>query len=77
MISQSLSSSQRSTLEKLATEVPAALPELNTFLARLERFLPELSEGLESVFANPDGVLETLLPILIKHHRERPEFLRE
>jgi amylosucrase len=77
MISQSLSAVQRHSLEKMSADVPATLPELNTFLARLERFLPELSEGLGSVFANPDDVLEKLLPILVKHHSERPDDLRE
>jgi amylosucrase len=77
MISQSLNAAQRLTLEKLSAEVPATLPELNTFLARLERFLPELSEGLEQVFPHPELVLEKLLPILNQHHSQRPEFLRE
>jgi amylosucrase len=77
MNSQSLNTAQRLSLDKLAANVPAMLPELNTFLARLERFLPELSEGLEQVFPQADNVLETLLPILVKHHSERPEFLRE
>ena len=77
MISQSLSSEQRGVLENLLGQVPADLPELNTFLARFERYLPELSEGLEDVFAHSNDVLEKLLPILVKHHRQRPEFLRE
>jgi amylosucrase len=77
MISQSLSSSRRSILEKMTAEVPASLPELNAFLARFERFLPDLSDGLGSVFAQPDDVLEQLLPILLKHHAERPDDLRE
>ena len=77
MNSQSLSVTQRLSLEKLTDAVPATLPEL----ARLERFLPELSEGIGSVFGNPEdvpeNVLEKLLPILLKHHSERTEFLRE
>ena len=77
MNSQSLSVTQRLSLEKLTDAVPATLPELGTFLARLERFLPELSEGIGSVFTNPEDVLEKLLPILLKHHSERAEFLRE
>jgi amylosucrase len=81
MISQSLSATQRTILEKLAASVKSALPERKTFLARLERFLPDLMAALEPVYPQhsetASDLLERLLPILSQHHAFRPQSLRD
>jgi amylosucrase len=62
-------------LRALEAHVPADLPERDTFLMRLERYLPELSAGFDAIYNAPDA-WERLLEVMLKNHAERSPNLR-
>ncbi len=64
-------SSFNTQLERFDSSIPKDLPDRSLFMARLERYLPDLIEGLTSVYLNLEPMLEKLLQIMIAAHLER------
>lgn len=75
-MSSQLTPQQLETLKSLEPTIPSDLPQRTEFLARLERYLPELWAGLAAVYPNAD-VLPRLLGIMLEHHAERSDALRQ
>jgi amylosucrase len=73
MYSSPLSDSHRRLLAQL--ELDSALPQRQTFLARLERYLPELLEGL-GVYQPSPAQLGRLVNLMSWHHASRKDSLR-
>jgi amylosucrase len=73
MYSSPLSDSNRRLLESL--EPDSAMPHRQTFLARLERYLPELLEGLDVYQPSPEQ-LKRLIGLMSWHHATRKDSLR-
>jgi amylosucrase len=73
MYSSPLSDSHRRLLAQL--ELDNAMPQRQTFLARLERYLPELLEGL-GVYQPSPAQLERLVNLMSWHHASRKDSLR-
>jgi amylosucrase len=64
-------------LEHLDSKIPSDLPDRGLFTARLERYLPDLIEGLKPVYLKKlDAMLEQLLQIMIAAHLERSSELK-
>ncbi len=62
----------KTQLEQLDSKIPNDLPDRDLFTARLERYLPELIEGLKPVYRkNLEFMLEQLLKIMVGAHLER------
>jgi amylosucrase len=67
----------KTQLEHLDSKIPDDLPDRILFMARLERYLPDLIEGLKPVYRkNLDAMLEQLLQIMIAAHLERSSELQ-
>ncbi len=67
----------KTQLEHLDSIIPDDLPDRSLFTARLERYLPDLMEGLKPVYRkNLDAMLEQLLQIMIAAHLERSSELK-
>lgn len=73
MYSSPLSDLDRRWLASL--ELDAQLPQRQTFLARLERYLPEMLEGL-GVYQPKPAQLERLIGLMSWHHATRKDSLR-
>jgi amylosucrase len=59
-------------LEHLDSKIPNDLPDRGLFTARLERYLPDLIEGLKPVYRkNLEPMLEQLLQIMVAAHLGR------
>ena len=64
-------------LEQFNSSIPKDLPERGLFMARLERYLPDMLEGLSAIYSkNLDSMLEKLLAIMMKAHTERSSDLK-
>ena len=56
-------------VEQLNSSIPQDLPDRGLFVARLERYLPEMLEGLKTVYSKDlDLMLIKLLAIMVKAH---------
>ncbi len=67
----------KTQFEHLDSKIPDDLPNRFLFTARLERYLPDLIEGLKPVYVkNLDAMLEKLLQIMLKAHLERSSDLK-
>ncbi len=67
----------KTQLEHLDSKIPNDLPDRGLFTARLERYFPDLIEGLTLVYQkNLDAMLEKLLRIMIAAHLERSSELK-
>ena len=75
-MSSQLTPQQLETLHALESTIPKDLFDRAEFLARFERYLPELAAGLEAVYPNAN-VLPRLLGIMLAHHTERSVALRQ
>jgi amylosucrase len=63
--------------QKLSSSVPQNLPERKLFLARLERYLPDLLDGLNTVYSKDLQItLERLLVIMLEAHAARSSELK-
>jgi amylosucrase len=67
----------KTQLEHLDSIIPIDLPDRGLFTARLERYLPDLIDGLKPVYQkNLDAMFERLLQIMIAAHLERSSELK-
>jgi amylosucrase len=72
-----MNKSPMTQLEHLDSKIPSDLPDRGLFTARLERYLPDLIEGLKPVYLKKlDAMLEQLLQIMIAAHLERSSELK-
>ena len=70
-------SSAQMQFEQFNSSIPHDLPERDLFMARLERYLPDMLDGLSAIYSkNLDSMLEKLLAIMIKAHTERSSDLK-
>jgi amylosucrase len=74
-MSSPLSINQLELLRALEQRIPENLCARADFVSRLERYLPELTAGLNTVYPN-SGVLEQLLEVMVRNHAARSESLR-
>jgi amylosucrase len=64
-------------LEHLNSSIPNDLPDRALFMARLERYLPELCDGLKPVYTkNLELMLDKLVQIMLKAHTARSSELK-
>ncbi len=64
-------------LEHLSSSIPNDLPDRALFMARLERYLPDLYDGLKPVYSKDlDLMLENLLQIMMNAHIQRSSELK-
>ncbi|MBC9955888.1 alpha-amylase family protein [Yimella sp. cx-51] len=61
------------TFEQAITDLPACRQEL--FVARLERWLPDLQEAVSGLFDDPDAVVERLVELAARAYAERSDDL--